>query len=479
MNELLNQIEKIEWYKQAANSKAYYIFIPCRAAADNLGAKSSIWSIKNMKFMEWVSPMADFIKTSQYAIDNQKKDPSFANDYLKKCDKRSSKLNEFYEKYLNVDFSKLCVEEISNALQELEKINYEYWIFSYLCDAFDPKGDEMLQNEINNNNINLTKNEINIFMRTNWKNYMQKERLAMLKLALKVKNNQLSIDDAKSLLEKHAKEFFYIDNSWESTTVLTTDYFMKRLNETLNLNVDEINEQFNDLKTDWEEKHKQLQKKYSIPEELMNTFCLFRNLFRIRDQRKYHTLINNHIYDSFFKQISEIFSLNFKDMNVILAEEITPDINADKLKQKIKERKEIILEKYSEKLSELYSGEDGLTINKAVNCTFSHVGNEIKGNTAFEGKVKGIVRVIVGEAHFSKFSSGEILVTSMTRPEFLPLMKKAKAIITDEGGVTCHAAIVSRELQIPCIVGTKIATKVLKDNDLIEVDAEKGIVRKI
>ena len=70
-------------------------------------------------------------------------------------------------------------------------------------------------------------------------------------------------------------------------------------------------------------------------------------------------------------------------------------------------------------------------------------------------------------------------MTPMTRPEFLPLMKKAKAIITDEGGITCHAAIVSRELGIPCIIGTKIATKVLKDNDLVEVDAEKGIVRKI
>tara|TARA_Y100000310_G_scaffold338021_1_gene426573 strand:- start:1597 stop:1776 length:180 start_codon:yes stop_codon:yes gene_type:complete len=58
-------------------------------------------------------------------------------------------------------------------------------------------------------------------------------------------------------------------------------------------------------------------------------------------------------------------------------------------------------------------------------------------------------------------------------------MKKAAAFVTDEGGVTCHAAIVSREMKKPCIIGTKIATKVLKDNDLVEVDANKGIVRKI
>ena len=67
----------------------------------------------------------------------------------------------------------------------------------------------------------------------------------------------------------------------------------------------------------------------------------------------------------------------------------------------------------------------------------------------------------------------------MTDPRYVPAMKKAAAIVTDEGGITCHAAIVSRELKKPCIIGTKIATKVLKDGDEVEVDAEKGVVKKI
>ena len=67
----------------------------------------------------------------------------------------------------------------------------------------------------------------------------------------------------------------------------------------------------------------------------------------------------------------------------------------------------------------------------------------------------------------------------MTRPEFVPIMKKAAAIVTDEGGITCHAAIISRELGVPCVVGTKIATKVLKDNDFVEIRATHGLVRKL
>ena len=67
----------------------------------------------------------------------------------------------------------------------------------------------------------------------------------------------------------------------------------------------------------------------------------------------------------------------------------------------------------------------------------------------------------------------------MTTPDFVPAMRNAAAIVTDEGGVTSHAAIVSREMNKPCIIGTKIATQVFKDGDVVEVDAEKGVVRKL
>lgn len=70
-------------------------------------------------------------------------------------------------------------------------------------------------------------------------------------------------------------------------------------------------------------------------------------------------------------------------------------------------------------------------------------------------------------------------MTPETTPNTVPYLSRVRAIVTDEGGITSHAAIVSRELRIPCIIGTKIATKVLKDGDVVEVDAKKGIVRKI
>ncbi len=107
------------------------------------------------------------------------------------------------------------------------------------------------------------------------------------------------------------------------------------------------------------------------------------------------------------------------------------------------------------------------------------------GNIANGGKVMGVVRVIdfddlrIIEKTAQTIKEPFVLVTGMTNPNMIPLIKKAKAIVTDEGGITCHAAIISREFDIPCVIGTKIATQVLKDGDLVEVDANAGVVKKV
>ena len=104
---------------------------------------------------------------------------------------------------------------------------------------------------------------------------------------------------------------------------------------------------------------------------------------------------------------------------------------------------------------------------------------KIKGAIASSGIANGRAKIIVNRAQLGKFNDGDIIVAHMTSPWYVQIMEKAAAIITDEGGITCHAAIISRELNKPCIIGTKYATQVLKDGDLVEVDANNGIVRKL
>jgi pyruvate,water dikinase len=101
-----------------------------------------------------------------------------------------------------------------------------------------------------------------------------------------------------------------------------------------------------------------------------------------------------------------------------------------------------------------------------------------KGLGASPGMASGTVKIIMDTDELDKIGSGDILVTVMTTPDMVPAMKRANGIITDEGGVTCHAAIVSRELGIPCVVGTGEATKILKENEVVTLDGNKGLVYK-
>ncbi|MBI2617737.1 hypothetical protein HYW55_06400 [Candidatus Gottesmanbacteria bacterium] len=102
---------------------------------------------------------------------------------------------------------------------------------------------------------------------------------------------------------------------------------------------------------------------------------------------------------------------------------------------------------------------------------------EIKGQVASSGIARGVVRIVKGVKDIKKVKTGNILVAPSTHPDYVSAMRKAAAIVTDEGGITSHAAIVSREFGIPCIVGTGNATKVLNNGQMVEVDATKGMVK--
>ena len=114
---------------------------------------------------------------------------------------------------------------------------------------------------------------------------------------------------------------------------------------------------------------------------------------------------------------------------------------------------------------------------KKIYTTPKKANTKISGFTACKGRIIGRVKVVLNSKAQSKVRKGDVMVACMTTPDFLPCMEKAAAFITDEGGITCHAAIVAREMNKPCIIGTKFATKVLKDGDLVEVDANQGIIK--
>lgn len=133
--------------------------------------------------------------------------------------------------------------------------------------------------------------------------------------------------------------------------------------------------------------------------------------------------------------------------------------------------------------NELFTGLNKTQIGAKFGMSFEKEtfikARQLQGAVAFKGVVRGFVRRVMGHKQIDQVQEGEILISPMTMPDFIPAMKKAAAFVTDEGGILSHAAIVAREFEKPCVVGTGIATKRLRDGDIIEVNADEGKVTLI
>jgi phosphohistidine swiveling domain-containing protein len=148
------------------------------------------------------------------------------------------------------------------------------------------------------------------------------------------------------------------------------------------------------------------------------------------------------------------------------------------IRERIEQRKKGQLFFYAACAEETVSWHDS-TVEYILGLEPDHTSNHsmVRGIVAYAGKAKGKVRIV--ESPQAPFHAGEILVSSSPSPVYNHMIRKAAAIVADEGGSGCHAAIIAREMKIPCIVGTERATRTFKDGDLVEVDTENGIVRRI
>ncbi len=121
----------------------------------------------------------------------------------------------------------------------------------------------------------------------------------------------------------------------------------------------------------------------------------------------------------------------------------------------------------------------GILASLRIAAAGAAAGGEVRGQCAYKGTARGRVRIIHVPGEMGKMQEGDVLVSQATSPDLIEAMRKAGAIVTNTGGLICHAAITARELKIPCIVGTRNATEAFEDGDLVEVDAGAGVARKV
>jgi phosphohistidine swiveling domain-containing protein len=276
-------------------------------------------------------------------------------------------------------------------------------------------------------------------------------------------------------ISKHQKKYFWLKNSYNGAEILGDEFFSKRKKR---LSVDKEKEMKLKIKQAkqkkiWAKKH------YGLSLEIMNIASAITAGIVWQDERKKYIFIALHFQDLMLKEIAKRFNYTPDILYHAWFGEIANIMTGKNLHQESEKRSKGYGVLYYKKCRSLYATE--IDYLWKVYDGLHQMGGEVKelkGVVASKGKgnVTAKVCIMFNPSQVDDFEPGSILVAPMTSPEYIFAMRKAVAVITDVGGLTSHAAIVSRELGIPCVVGTKIATKILKNGQLVEVDVFKGVI---
>src|SRR3989344_636812 len=286
--------------------------------------------------------------------------------------------------------------------------------------------------------------------------------------------SKFSKSKQESHLQRHLERYYWLENTYASTDTLAMESLKERMQ-----------------RLQKERKRKTETKMIIDKERVMRTLGLSPETKRLifalnfctiwQDERKIKILRALSALDKILREIARRTNIDQRALRYLgvyeaLSIEHLSDIK--RLSDKLVERRQGCYY-YVEKEKERF-----ITLEKYITLFNLHhrkerseTQQELRGMTANLGTAIGEVKICITVASLKDFPKGAVLVAHMTRPEYAIVMKRASAIITDEGGITSHAAIVSRELDVPCIIGTKNATRILKDGDLVEVRANHGFIR--
>ncbi|MFC1648810.1 PEP-utilizing enzyme [Nanoarchaeota archaeon] len=411
-------------------------------------------------------------------LDSFLDDPKFVKTLIPEAKQFVEKQYSFINELIQ-DAFKLSDSQLAQLFSEVSMQHANYytrmWMVFRICERIIMKIESLLKNTIKDNA--KVKNLSRIFSIPLEPNDVTNERIDMLKIALA----QTEWTDSKlqETMQKHTAKYCHIPMFDFDHEPYTIEHFAKELKA-----IDRPEKELECIEKAFSERRKEYKEIISKLHDktLLNLIEMLKQAVFLRDHRDMIRQKLNLSLKGFYEAIASRLGLNVGEVALLINQEIIENLSDSShfSKKDVEKRKEAFLLIQLGNKIEIYSGKnatkksDELQIHK-MNKQVS----EIRGRAASPGKVKGIAKIVNTNLDFGKVNDGDILIVAMTRQDFVPVIRRASAIVTNEGGVTCHAAIIAREIGLPCVVGTEIATEALKDNDLIEVDGDKGIIRKV
>ena len=430
----------------------------------------------------------DSLDFEQHLIKMMKDNTEFGFSINKNIIKRSDKLKIFSKKLGQIKLEKITNKKLWGLLEEQDDIHtklYEWGWLSNATDMFHASFTTELKDYLEKQLFLYGKDQeinrvFNVLTTPHEKSIAAEEEENLLKIAVVLKNHKEKKEKTKEMINEHHAKYFYLKYLWIGNNGLyKKDYYLKLATE---LSKDKIPPKkkllmiSKDLIETKKEKQK-LFKKLKISKKYKDLFSIYSDFMLTKLYRRYAQIFWSYQVDKLLKETSKRLNLTLDEVRYMLPREIREGLLKNRMDRKEIKKRLSFCFYYAEKNKDLLSTNKNHKVLNQLKVSKQKNVKELTGQVGCLGKARGIVRIINSEEEMAKMKSGDILVSIATNPDLVPVMKKAAAIITEQGGVTCHAAIVSRELKKPCVIGTKIATKVLKDGDLVEVDANKGIIK--
>lgn len=483
----LGSIEKATWYRQRFDACPHFMFFLGDAHISNVqhtkypfGQRIAYAGFSKNR-ADWYHSLEELEYTASKIIEASKSNPHISKEMVATFLPWQGEFYDACNKLRETDLSKLSDEELLKTYNDLAEVYTNKLNCSPLIDGFALSTDTTIASKIKAflESKGLESKFVEYFAvltAPTFLSFLQEEEIALLNLSKKVKANP---ESENSLIDQHQKDYFWIRNNYVKDHVVSVEDFEKRLEQYKTIHVDEKIKEIEALAVDHKTAKEKLISEIELPEDIKTLLEITDDFNSWQDERKKGTFWATHYFSMLLEEFSKRTNYSLDQLKYAFPPEmgdvLSGKLSASELDQRINYCMIIwILDHYDvttdinfiEKLDRIGTGEVAEV-------------HELKGFTASRGKVTGKVKIIESVEEMHKVENGDVLIAVMTRPDYLPAMQKASAFVTDEGGITCHAAIVAREMKKPCIIGTKIATKTFKDGDMVEVDADKGIVRKI
>lgn len=410
-------------------------------------------------------------KIVNYVFNKISKDKKCAVKIKKFFEQKAPKFLSFAKKIKKLNWSKLSNQQIVKIKQKYAKLYNDIVPYGEPLPYFLKEKLQIVLDEYLIKEKNIPVKEYEILITPLYQSFLNQESQELWNLAKKYKNN---LSKFKKAIKKHQEKYAWLLFDYASL-VADENYFLKKARGFI-----KEPPKFLDYKK-LETRKQQIIKNYKIAPFYVYYLDLLEELFYLMDRKK-EVLTQGHFAINFlFREVAKRLGFDLNIIRWFFWKEVKEALLGKKrLNPKIAyQRKKSSVLKYTNGKPIFLTLKEAkkLILDIKKDQQFGAKQRTIKGISASAGKVKGKICYLKSARENHKIKKGQVLLVSNTTPDFMPAVHKAIAIVTNEGGLTCHAAIVSREFKIPCVVGTKIATQVFKDGDLVEVDANKGIVK--